>query len=82
MPIALQYETTRDRLVQAENDLQGSQDRVATLDDELEKITIQLAFQSQACQDADEAVNRWEAERGIRAFGKSYQSAAAASSDW
>ena len=63
VPIALRYETIRDQLLQAENDLQGFQDRVATLDDKLERITIQLAFQSQACQDADEAVNRLETER-------------------
>ena len=63
IPIALRYETTRDQLLQAENDLQGSQDSVTTLDDELERIAIQLAFQSQACQDADDAVRIWEAQR-------------------
>ena len=61
--IALRYETIQDQLVQAEGDLQGFQDRVATLHSELERVTSQLACQSQACQDADEAVKRWEAER-------------------
>ena len=61
--VALQYETTRDQLVQAENDQQELQDRGATLNKELERITSQLAFQSQTCQDADETVTRWEAER-------------------
>ena len=63
MPVALQYETTQNRLVQSEGDLQGSQDRVATLNSELERVKSQLAFQSQTCQDADEAVTRWTAER-------------------
>ena len=63
VPVALRYETLRDQLVQAESDSQEFQDRVTTLNDELERITSQLAFQSQACQDADEAVTRWEAER-------------------
>ena len=62
-PIALQYETTQDQLLQAENDLQGFRDRITTLDDELEKIIGELASQSQACQDADAAVKTWEAER-------------------
>ena len=61
--IALRFETSRDQLVQAKNDLQEFQDRVTTFDNKLERITSQLAFQSQECQDADEAVNRWEAER-------------------
>lgn len=63
MPLVLRYETDRDRLVQVENNLQEFQDRAATLNSELERITSQLAFQSQACQDADEAVKRGEAER-------------------
>ena len=61
--IALQYETIQDQLVEAEGALQGFQERVATLNSELERVTSQLAFQSQACQDADEAVKRWEVER-------------------
>ncbi len=63
LPIALQYETIQDQLVQAKGDLQGFQARVATLNSELERVTSQLACQSQACQDADEGVKRWEAER-------------------
>jgi len=63
LPIVLQYETIQDQLVQAEDDLQGFQDRVATFNSELERVTSQLACQSQACQDADEAVKRWEVER-------------------
>ena len=63
MSIALRYETTQDRQVQAENDLQRFLDHIATLNDKLERITVQLACQSQACQDADEAVRRWEAEQ-------------------
>ena len=61
--VALRYETIQDQLIAAEGDLQGFQDRVATLTSELERVTSQLAFQSQACQDADEAVQRWETER-------------------
>ena len=63
VPIALRYETIRDQLVQAENDSQEFQDHVTTLNNKVERITNQLAFQSQACQDADEAVIRWEAAR-------------------
>ncbi len=63
MPFALQYETTQGQLAQAENDLHEFQDRAAKLNEQLERITVQLAVQSQACQNADEAVTRWEAER-------------------
>ena len=63
MPIALRYETTQNQRVQAEGDLQGFLDYIATLDNDLERTTIQLAFQSQACQDADRTVRRWEVER-------------------
>ena len=61
--VALRYETIQDQLITAEEDLQGFQDRVAALTSELERVTSQLAFQSQACEDADEAVQRWETER-------------------
>ena len=61
--IALRYETIQDQLVEAERALQGFQDRVATLNSELERVTTQLASQSPACQAADDAVKRWEAER-------------------
>ena len=63
IPIALRYEATHNQLLQAENDLQEFQDRLTTFNGNLERITSQLAFQLQACQDADEAVKRWEIER-------------------
>ena len=63
MPIGLRYETTQSQLMQAENELQGFQGAAATLNDQLEKITVQLIVQVQACQDAAEAVTRLEAER-------------------
>ena len=63
MSIALRYETIRDQLVQAEGNMQGFLEHIATYDDKLGKITIQLAFQSQACQDANEAVKRCETAR-------------------
>ena len=63
MPIALRYETIQSQLVQAENELQEFRGTAVTLNSQLERITVQLAIQSQACQDADEAVTRLEAER-------------------
>lgn len=61
--VALQYETTRDQLLQAEHELQRFLNQIATLDTELETVGSQLAPQLQVCQEADEAVDRWEAER-------------------
>ncbi len=63
VPIALRYETTQGQLVQAENDLQNFQGHATTLDTQLEEINAQLNIQSEACQEADETVTRWEAER-------------------
>ena len=63
MSIALRYETTHNQLLQAEDALEGFLDHTATVNHELEKITVQLAVQSQACQDADENVKRWVAKR-------------------
>ena len=63
MPVALQYEMIQGQLDQTEDDLQKFQDRAATYSSYLERITVQLAVQSQMCRDADEAVARCEAER-------------------
>ena len=61
--IAPRYETIQDQLVHAENSLQESQDHAAELTNQHERVTSELAFQSQACQDADQAVMRSEAAR-------------------
>ena len=62
-PVALQYEITRNQLLQAQHELQRFLNQIATLDNELETVGSQLAPQLQVCQEADEAVDRWEAER-------------------
>ena len=61
--VAQRYETTQEQLRQSENALQGDLDQIGTLDDQLEKISNQLTPQLRVCQEADEAVERWEAAR-------------------
>ena len=61
--IALGYETNQDQLVESEADLQEIQNRLTTLDSNLDMITSQLACQSQVCQEADDVVERCETER-------------------
>ena len=63
--VALRYETTRNQLCQAERDLRGFLDHTAMLDNELENVRSQLTAQLQVCQEADDAVDRCEAEREL-----------------
>ena len=62
-PIAQKYEATENNLAGFENQLNALNDTTTTLDAELEQIEIDLASQTEVCQEAAEVVQRCEIEK-------------------
>ena len=62
-PIAQKYQATQNDLVDTENQLNDLNETVETLNAELEQIEADLANQTEVCQQANEVVQHYEAER-------------------